>query len=71
MFNDILIHLCVFTNHFKLNIFSKFSGYIKDNTVHLLECIGQRHHTHGHDNILQIRGYLCKLGCCFIKAVQV
>ncbi|GFI18342.1 hypothetical protein IMSAGC009_03518 [Lachnospiraceae bacterium] len=71
VFDNILIHLRVFPNHFKLDILTKLPGHIEHNTVHLLESIGQRHHTHGHDNILQIRGYLRQLCRSLIKAVQI
>ncbi len=56
--DDVLIHLGMLAHHLKVNVLAQLPGDIEHNAVHLLEQIGQRHHPHGHDYILQIRGNL-------------
>ena len=71
MLNNVFIHLSGISDHLELNFFSQFSGYIKNNSVHLLEGIGQGYHSHAHDNILQIRCNLYHLSCCLMEIVQL
>ena len=59
--DNIFIHFRVLTDHFQFNILAQLSGHVENNSSHLLEYVGQRHHAHRHDNLLQLSGNLGKL----------
>ena len=67
MLDDVLIHFGILTDNFQLDILIQLSGNIEDDSLHLLEDIGKRHHTHGHDNFLQFRSDLGQLSGCLLE----
>ncbi len=67
MFDDVLIHLGILTDHIQFNILIKLSGYIEYDSLHLLEYVGKRHHTHRHDDFLQLGSDLGKLSGCLLE----
>ena len=71
MFDNIFINLSVLTDNLKFYIFAKLFGCIINYSVHLLECIFKRHHTHCHYGILKFWCYFWKLACWLLEVCKV
>ena len=68
---DRLIHFRFLTLEHKSNVLFELLVHIPDNTVHLLKCCGNRHHSYGHYNVLKLIGKLFQLTGGFIEAIEV
>ena len=65
-----LVHLGVLALEYQLHVLAQLDLHVTDNSCHLVECTGNRHHSDRHDSFLHFGVELFELPCSLLEIVK-